>query len=66
MSDERMPVLFIGHGSPINALEDNEYSRTWEALGKEPAPPESDRLHILPLGDGWYPGDCHGAAAHYP
>lgn len=25
----RMPVLFVGHGSPMNALEDNEFSRAW-------------------------------------
>ena len=24
-----MPVLFIGHGSPMNAIEDNEFSRAW-------------------------------------
>jgi 4,5-DOPA dioxygenase extradiol len=29
-----MPVLFIGHGSPMNAIEDNEFSRTWEELGR--------------------------------
>jgi 4,5-DOPA dioxygenase extradiol len=26
-----MPVLFIGHGSPMNAIEDNEFSRAWIA-----------------------------------
>jgi 4,5-DOPA dioxygenase extradiol len=26
---KRMPVLFIGHGSPMNAIEDNEFSRGW-------------------------------------
>jgi 4,5-DOPA dioxygenase extradiol len=31
----RMPVLFLGHGSPMNAIEDNEYRRSWEALGRE-------------------------------
>jgi 4,5-DOPA dioxygenase extradiol len=31
----RMPVLFVGHGSPMNAIEDNEYRRSWEALGKD-------------------------------
>ena len=29
----RMPVLFLGHGSPMNAIEDNEYRRSWQALG---------------------------------
>ncbi len=32
---ERMPVLFLGHGSPMNALGDNEYRRSWQALGAE-------------------------------
>lgn len=30
----RMPVIFVGHGSPMNAIERNEYSLGWEALGK--------------------------------
>lgn len=29
----RMPVLFLGHGSPMNVIEDNEYRRSWQALG---------------------------------
>ncbi len=28
----RMPVIFAGHGSPMNGIEDNEFSRTWQAL----------------------------------
>ena len=28
-----MPVLFLGHGSPMNAIEDNAWSRAWRALG---------------------------------
>ncbi len=31
----RLPVMFIGHGSPMNAIEDNEYRRSWQALGAE-------------------------------
>jgi len=31
----RMPVLFLGHGSPMNAIGDNEYRRSWQALGAE-------------------------------
>jgi 4,5-DOPA dioxygenase extradiol len=35
----RMPVLFVGHGSPMNAIEDNEFSRGWKAIaGDLPRP----------------------------
>jgi 4,5-DOPA dioxygenase extradiol len=39
MDADKMPVLFIGHGSPINAIEDNEFSRGWhEAAARIPRP----------------------------
>lgn len=31
---DRMPVVFIGHGSPMNAIEDTEFSRAWTGLGQ--------------------------------
>lgn len=31
----RMPVLFVGHGSPMNAIEDNAYRQSWEQLGSQ-------------------------------
>jgi 4,5-DOPA dioxygenase extradiol len=31
----KMPVLFIGHGSPMNGIEDNDFSASWAKLGKE-------------------------------
>ena len=31
---EKMPVLFLGHGSPMNALEENEFVRGWREIGK--------------------------------
>ena len=31
---ETMPVLFVGHGSPMNAIEDNEFKRGWEAVAR--------------------------------
>jgi 4,5-DOPA dioxygenase extradiol len=37
---DRMPVLFIGHGSPMNAIENNEFSRSWIAVGKGLVPPK--------------------------
>lgn len=30
----KMPVVFIGHGSPMNAIEENEFSKTWIQIGK--------------------------------
>ena len=32
---DRMPVMFLGHGSPMNAIGDNAYRRSWQALGAE-------------------------------
>jgi 4,5-DOPA dioxygenase extradiol len=29
----RMPVLFVGHGSPMNAIEDNAWRRGWQDIG---------------------------------
>jgi 4,5-DOPA dioxygenase extradiol len=31
----RMPVLFVGHGSPMNAIDDNAWRQSWQALGRE-------------------------------
>jgi 4,5-DOPA dioxygenase extradiol len=39
MNNTLMPVLFLGHGSPMNAIEENEFSRAWqEAAGQIPRP----------------------------
>lgn len=33
--DSTMPVLFIGHGSPMNALESNVYTENWKKIAGE-------------------------------
>jgi 4,5-DOPA dioxygenase extradiol len=33
-SAENMPVLFLGHGSPMNAIEENEFVAGWRNIGK--------------------------------
>lgn len=39
MGPSRMPALFVGHGSPMNAIEDNEFSAAWvEAAEALPLP----------------------------
>ncbi len=35
MSKNRMPVVFVGHGSPMNAIEENEFSLAWKQMAKE-------------------------------
>ncbi|CDG22650.1 putative enzyme [Xenorhabdus poinarii G6] len=50
MSLLRMPALFIGHGSPMNAIEDNNYSRAWFELGKKLPKPKA----ILVISAHWY------------
>jgi 4,5-DOPA dioxygenase extradiol len=47
---ERMPALFIGHGSAMNAIEDNKYSKSWEEIGKHIAKPEA----ILSISAHWF------------
>jgi len=34
-STETMPVLFLGHGSPMNAIEENEFVAGFRYIGKE-------------------------------
>ncbi len=39
--NESMPLLFIGHGSPMNGIEDNEFSTRWQQMGKEIPKPKA-------------------------
>lgn len=32
---ERMPALFVGHGNPMNAIEDNIFTKGFESIAKE-------------------------------
>ncbi|HAF76418.1 MAG TPA: 4,5-DOPA dioxygenase extradiol [Maribacter sp.] len=34
-SSKRMPVLFLGHGSPMNGIEDNEFVREFKKQGQQ-------------------------------
>ena len=38
---EKMPVLFVGHGNPMNAITDNIYSKTWRAMGEKLTTPKA-------------------------
>lgn len=40
-SSDKMPALFIGHGSPMNGIESNEFSKYWEKLGEQIPQPKA-------------------------
>ena len=46
----RLPVLFVGHGSPMNGIEDNDFSRSWEKKGAELPTPHA----ILCISAHWF------------
>lgn len=48
-STETMPVLFLGHGSPMNALQQNEFSKGWQDAGKSLPTPKA----ILCISAHW-------------
>jgi 4,5-DOPA dioxygenase extradiol len=48
-TDQRMPALFVGHGSPMNAIEDNDFSRAWAQVGKSLPKPNA----ILCISAHW-------------
>lgn len=48
----RMPVLFIGHGSPMNTLERNGYTEAWRALGRQLPRPKA----MLVVSAHWFIG----------
>ncbi len=45
----KMPTLFLGHGSPLNALENNEFTLKWKDLGKKIPRPKA----ILVISAHW-------------
>jgi 4,5-DOPA dioxygenase extradiol len=46
---ERMPALFVGHGSPLNAIQNNIYTSGWEEIAGEIPKPRA----ILSVSAHW-------------
>lgn len=46
----KMPVIFVGHGSPMNAIEDNQYTRSWREMAKKIPKPKA----IISISAHWY------------
>ncbi|HEX4867278.1 MAG TPA: 4,5-DOPA dioxygenase extradiol [Acidimicrobiales bacterium] len=50
MADPLMPAAFLGHGSPMNALETNRFTEAWQAFGAHVPRPRA----ILCVSAHWY------------
>jgi 4,5-DOPA dioxygenase extradiol len=58
----RLPALFVGHGSPMNGIEDNSFSSQWEALGKTLPVPAA----VLCISAHWFTRGTHITAMENP
>lgn len=45
-----MPIMFVGHGSPMNAIENNEFTKGWKEMAKLIPKPKA----ILSISAHWY------------
>jgi len=59
---ERMPAFFIGHGSPMNGIEDNAFSRSWADLGKVLPTPSA----VLCISAHWLTDGTYVTAMEHP
>lgn len=57
-----MPVLFVGHGSPMNGIEDNEFSRGWKKLALEIPQPKA----VLVISAHWLSKGTKVTAMDFP
>ncbi|HQU60601.1 MAG TPA: 4,5-DOPA dioxygenase extradiol [Saprospiraceae bacterium] len=60
--DVKMPMLFVGHGSPMNGIEDNEFSRRWRQMGREIPQPKA----VLCISAHWLTRGTHITAMEAP
>ncbi len=58
----KMPALFVGHGNPMNAIEDNEFSRAWIEIGKRLPKPKA----ILCISAHWETNGTYVTAMAMP
>ena len=63
---DRMTVLFVGHGSPMNALPGNDYFNSWQALGSEFGSKIARPQLILCISAHWLTAGWHLTALAQP
>nr|WP_316840946.1 4,5-DOPA dioxygenase extradiol [Pedobacter gandavensis] len=57
-----MPVLFMGHGSPMNGIEDNEFSAKWAAMAQDIPVPTA----VIVVSAHWFTKGTHLTAMDFP
>lgn len=57
-----MPVLFIGHGSPMNGIEDNQFSQRWKKMAQEIPVPKA----VLVVSAHWFTKGTQITAMDFP
>ena len=57
-----MPAIFVGHGSPMNALQKNSYSQGWSKIGESIPRPKA----VLAISAHWYIPGCAVTASAAP
>lgn len=62
MTNTRAPAIFIGHGSPLNAIEENEFNRTWHHIGESISKPKA----ILSISSHWQTKKTAITGDHHP
>ncbi len=60
--EKLMPVLFVGHGSPMNGIEDTEFSRRWKQMAKEISIPKA----VLVVSAHWFTKGTQITAMDFP
>lgn len=60
--ETKMPVLFVGHGSPMNGIEDNTFTQCWERLAREIPQPAA----VLCISAHWLTRGTHITAMDHP
>jgi 4,5-DOPA dioxygenase extradiol len=58
----RMPALFVGHGNPMNAIEENRWSQAQRALAERLPRPKA----VLAISAHWYVDGLHTTGAQRP
>ncbi len=62
LNSDKMPVLFIGHGNPMNAIETNDFTKKWTEIGQTIPKPSA----IICISAHWETAGTKVTAMRFP